>query len=131
VRDVEALLVAVLGGDLVEEVLGESLAAGGVAGEEAERLDVEDEVGRGAVDPEAGLLLAGEVVVGGVDLDDGELGGVEAQARLGVVGALGVPAGFEQGRVGPGGGPDPDRSPAGAGLAGHARQHIGCYRRPE
>ena len=58
------------------------------------------------------LLLAGEVVVGGVDLDDGELGGVEAQGGLGVVGALGVPAGLEQGRVGPGGGPDPDRAQA-------------------
>src|SRR5829696_932544 len=91
-RGVEAFLVAVLGGDLVEQVLGDGLAAGGVAGEEAERLDVEDEVGRGALDPQAGLLLAGQVVVGGVDLDDRELGGVEAQTGLGVAGALGVPA---------------------------------------
>ena len=51
-----------------------------VAGQQAERLDVEDELRRRALDPQLRVPLRGKRVVGGVDLDQREAAGVEAQA---------------------------------------------------
>jgi hypothetical protein len=48
-------------------------------GEQAEDLDVEDEVGRRAVHPELRVALRGNGIVGRIHLDNGELAGIVGQ----------------------------------------------------
>ena len=65
---------------------------GRVLGEQAERLDVEDEPGRGPRRPGRGGLLGGQRVVGGVHLDQAELAGVVTQPLLRRVRLRRIPA---------------------------------------
>ena len=78
-------------------------------GEEAKRLDVENEIGRGPLHPETRGLLGGRGVIGGVDLDDGEAVGIEGQPFLGGHLLFGIEhVGLDQGGVGPRAGADSD-----------------------
>ena len=80
-----------------------------VAGEEAEGLDVEDEVFRRALGPQLRVLRRGHAVVAGVHLDQRELLRVEAQALLGRLAGRRIEAAAgDQRLVGPGGGADED-----------------------
>ena len=89
------------------DLLGQPLHVGGVFGEEGVRLHVEEEAGRGALDPEPGHLLGGEPVVGGVGLYQGDLAGVEAEPGLRALrlGRVELPA-LDERLVCPGGGTD-------------------------
>ena len=97
--------VALAGGWRRQESLErgrQPLGRGAVTGEQGEGLDVEDEAGRGARDPELRVALVRGSVEGGVDLDDRELGRVEGQAAGGTrhAGRIETARG-DQRRVGP------------------------------
>ena len=81
---------------------------GGVLGEQAERLDVEGEAGRGPLRPRLGGPLGGQRVVGGVHLDQRKLARVVPQSLFRVAGAGRVPAGVDQRLVGSPRRADPD-----------------------
>ena len=91
--------------DVLRQHLGRRL----VLGEEAERLDVEDEGRRGTLYPQIGHLRSRQGVVGTVDLDQGKVRGVVAKPPFGSAGALRIEQpGIDQGLVRPGGGADED-----------------------
>src|SRR5580704_10181732 len=103
-RGVEVLQVDPLLARLVRrraQVGGQGRDPGGVLGEQAERLDVEDEPGRGPRRPGRGGLLGGQRVVGGVHLDQPELPRVVAQPLLRRVCLRRIPAGGDQRPVRP------------------------------
>ena len=118
-RQVAQIDVALAGGQGRHESLQvgrEPLGRGAVAREEGERLDVEDETRGCAFGPELGVAGVRRTVEGGVDLDDGKLGGVEPQASGGARHARRVEAaGGDQRRVGPGAVADQDACRFGAG----------------
>ena len=70
--------------------------------EEAERLDVEGEVLRGALHPQPGCLLGRHGIVGGVHLDDGEGRGIVLQPLLGGFCLSGIPATRQKSGISPG-----------------------------
>ncbi len=74
-RQVAQVDVALAGGRRRQQSLElgrQPLGRGAVAGEQGEGLDVEDEAGRRALDPELSVALVRRRVEGGVDLDDGK-----------------------------------------------------------
>ena len=99
-----------LRGELLADLLGQALDLRWLGGHQGVGLDVEGEVGRGALQPQLAEASGGEGVVGGVDLDDRELVGVVAQPVLGGgrVGRV-EDARLDHGRIGPAGCPDADR----------------------
>jgi hypothetical protein len=93
------------------QILGECLGRGLVAGQQPERLHVKHEAGGRALAPELRVPGSGQSVVRAVHLDNGELARVVAEPLLrGVDRGRIELAGFGQGPVGPGGGPDEDVS---------------------
>ncbi len=100
---VDVLLVG-----LRPQVLVDRGELGRVPGQQAERLDVEDEAVRSALRPQGRGRLRRRRVVGGVDLDHRESRGVVRQPLLRGVHVGRVPARREQRLVGPGRGSDPD-----------------------
>ena len=99
VLEVDPVLAGLLRG--LAQVGGQRRDRGGVLGEQAERLDVEGEPGRGPRRPGRGGLLGGQRVVGGVHLDQRELAGVIPQPLLRRVRLRRIPAGRDQRPVGP------------------------------
>ena len=70
-REVLAIEALLFRRQLLAHLLRQPAGADRVMGQERERLDVEDEVRRRALDPERGVALRGKRVVGRVDLDQG------------------------------------------------------------
>ena len=117
---VGVLLGERLGGQRLAQPRGQALDARRVPGEQAVGLDVEDEAVRGARRPQLAVALGRRRVVGGVDLDDGELLGV-VRSRAS---ALVTPARVEA--------PAGDQRGVGPRTAAHqdARAHLGLRPSP-
>ena len=110
VAGVDALLVQHLGGKRLAQVLRQPRDLRRLAGHQGVGLDVECEVGRGALEPQLARATGRQRVVGGVDLHDRELVRVvdEPILRGRRVGRV-EDARRGHGRVGPGRGTDADR----------------------
>jgi hypothetical protein len=89
-QDLAASAAPRAGGQHGLHVGRQRLRARVVAGHQAPRLHVEDEAGRRALGPAPDRQDVGDRVVGGVDLHHVEGARVEAQARLGGHGFLGI-----------------------------------------